>query len=62
MGIIQITGESVRKHNRHPTRCRECPLYWDDQVPWCSFYKKRTTAEEKPEFCKVISIMIQEEV
>lgn len=61
MAIIHIEGEATRKTTRHPTRCVECPMFMDDTIPWCVFYRKRTSCGIRPEFCKVVGITIVEE-
>lgn len=62
MAIIQLSGDTQKKYIRHPDRCQECYLFLDDQVPWCTFYKRKIQViYTRPDFCKVLSITILEE-
>lgn len=67
MAKIQIEGEiplniqyTVRRTTCTPSTCVDCVLFDDGIVPWCIFYKKRTEARGRPEFCHISKIIVEE--
>lgn len=52
------------KHIYRPARCVDCPLFVDDMVGWCTYYKRKTLlpVNQKPDWCKVNAITISEDI
>jgi len=50
------------KHICRPVDCVTCLMYFDEHVPWCSYYKRRTVYSGKPEWCKIIVITVSEDL
>lgn len=57
MGRVIIDAISGYKRVYRPRRCEECIVY--DDTGWCLYYRRRVEAT-KPEFCKVVSVTVEE--
>jgi hypothetical protein len=69
MGKISVDGEmpleGIFKETKHicrPTTCQDCLMGLDEHIPWCSYYHRRSSPSSKPEWCKVISIVVSEDI
>lgn len=61
MGNIIIDAISAYKRVYRPRNCEECPLY--DDTGWCLYYRHKAATYAnpvKPDFCKVVSITVEE--
>ena len=69
MGKISVDGEmsleGVYRETKHicrPATCQDCIMGLDDLVPWCAYYRRRASSSSKPEWCKVTSILVSEDI
>ena len=63
MGKLQIDLKipTLSVKQIYPTSCTDCPFFTELSVDWCGFYNKRIgDAYNKPEWCKVTKISVEE--
>jgi hypothetical protein len=59
--IIHIDGEDTDKRILRPHSCVDCVFFVDDVIPWCVLYRQRCDYNSKPQWCRVVAIIVTEE-
>ena len=62
---LEMPLDGVYRETRRiyrPDYCQDCPFFLDDHVPWCANYHRRANIGSKPDWCKVNTITINEDL